>query len=227
LVTRSIPWPRILAEGIVIIVSILLALAADSWYQDRSDRLASEEYLERLAADLSADTATFHLMLDVLHRKDANLEAVARVALGSEGPDSAFFESLNATQFLGFNAPGAQRATYDDLIATGGIGLIRDQALRGRIVSYYDYAENQSRRIEERRTEYPHAVYRLDASNWRGLATDSAFERLVDQALDSIRTPGFLNLLNAERTLSAFQRETMASLADSAAALLGEVQPSR
>jgi hypothetical protein len=45
-VTRSIPWPRILAEGGAIVVSILLAFGIQAWWegaQELNERLTLVE----------------------------------------------------------------------------------------------------------------------------------------------------------------------------------------
>jgi len=34
--TRQIPWLRVFVEGVVIVGSILLALAADAWWVERT-----------------------------------------------------------------------------------------------------------------------------------------------------------------------------------------------
>lgn len=54
--TRSIPWPRIFAEGFAVVVSILLAFGIQAWWDARQDREAEREALELIHADLIADT---------------------------------------------------------------------------------------------------------------------------------------------------------------------------
>ena len=44
--TRSIPWPRILAEGVAIVVSILLAFGIQAWWEDSQDRAEGMEAAE-------------------------------------------------------------------------------------------------------------------------------------------------------------------------------------
>jgi len=182
-------------EFSVIVVSVFVALAADSWYQSWSETRGFEGYLDRLVVDLTADSMTFHRVLDGLSRKDDNLNHVGRVALGLQEVDSTFFAALEATQAFSFNTPGTQRATFDDLVATGNLRLIEDPVLRTRIAGYYTFVENQSRRIEARRTEYPQALYRLSPVRWRTPDFESQYPRMAREALDSIQTPSFLNLL--------------------------------
>lgn len=99
-------FARVIGELTIIVVGVLVALAADSWYQSRSERRELAGYLDRLAVDLEADSPTFQLVLTVLDSKDNRLDQVARVALGNEEPDSLFFRRLAGTQYMGFHTPG-------------------------------------------------------------------------------------------------------------------------
>jgi hypothetical protein len=37
LVKLGMPWPRLFAEGVVICASVIIALAADAWWDGRED----------------------------------------------------------------------------------------------------------------------------------------------------------------------------------------------
>ncbi len=44
-VRRDIDWPRLLAEGAAIVVSILLAFGIDAWWDDRQERIEERKIL--------------------------------------------------------------------------------------------------------------------------------------------------------------------------------------
>jgi hypothetical protein len=50
--TRRIPWPRVLLEGVVIVVSILLAFGIDAWWDGRANRQQTWEHLEAVRYEL-------------------------------------------------------------------------------------------------------------------------------------------------------------------------------
>jgi hypothetical protein len=50
--TRNIPWPRILAEGVIIVVSILLAFWIDAWWASRQVQASEKVVLQTLLDDL-------------------------------------------------------------------------------------------------------------------------------------------------------------------------------
>jgi hypothetical protein len=53
--TRSIPWPRILAEGVAIVVSILLAFGIQAWWEERQALSLEADLLAALAEELEAN----------------------------------------------------------------------------------------------------------------------------------------------------------------------------
>ena len=57
--TRSIPWPRIFAEGFAIVLSILLAFGIQAWWEERQDRAVEQALLTGLVEDLRQDSADY------------------------------------------------------------------------------------------------------------------------------------------------------------------------
>lgn len=51
---RNIPWPRILAEGSIIVVSILLAFWIDAWWQERVEQKEFDALVRGLQSDFTA-----------------------------------------------------------------------------------------------------------------------------------------------------------------------------
>lgn len=56
---RNIPWPRVLAEGVVIVVSILLAFGIDAWWDERQDQISEKELLAQIYAESVANRDLF------------------------------------------------------------------------------------------------------------------------------------------------------------------------
>lgn len=62
----NLPWARILAEGLAIVVSILLAFGIQAWWEEKQERSKETELLSRLHAEFTANLAriderTFYL----------------------------------------------------------------------------------------------------------------------------------------------------------------------
>lgn len=52
---RELPWLRIFAEGVAIVVSILLAFSIEAWWADRGDREEAKTLLEALREEMVAN----------------------------------------------------------------------------------------------------------------------------------------------------------------------------
>jgi len=67
----KVPWVRVFAEGLVIVASILLALAADAWWQTRQDREIERDALRLILVDLAVDTLETRRVLSIAGRHAA------------------------------------------------------------------------------------------------------------------------------------------------------------
>jgi len=153
---------RVSAEFLVIVVGILIALALDSWNQERMDRALGQEYLQRLIGDLRADVAQADQLLEGLHAKSAGLIFLAQAAgdnLQTRSDPSGVLQALPKTLMLAFNAPSGRTATYDDLMSTGRLSLITSIRIRDDVLEYYALVTNNENRLEGRMTSYPQSVY--------------------------------------------------------------------
>ncbi len=115
---RNIQWPRIFAEGTAIVLSILLAFAIDTWWEERKEVDTQRAQLQSLLGEFNE--ARHHLVLQT-----GNLESSLRGTLKIlelMGPDAtddassdfraALVESLN----IGASAP--QQGTLRDVLAS-------------------------------------------------------------------------------------------------------------
>ena len=57
---QDIPWPRIFAEGVAIVISILLAFAIDAWWQAQRDGQRERETLLALLDDFETTKSNIH-----------------------------------------------------------------------------------------------------------------------------------------------------------------------
>jgi hypothetical protein len=150
---RQIPWVRIGAEGIAIVVSILLAFGIQASWESMQDRHSERRALELIHGDLVSDTADLaaamlyadgygasaRWLTDRWDDSDVDLDSVAE-ALGRliTDPDVQ-----------------PQRAAYAGLRDTNGLRLITDDSLRAATVRYFEdiqvnWAENFGRTAARR-----------------------------------------------------------------------------
>jgi hypothetical protein len=198
-------WKYAVGELVLIIVGITIALAANSWFQERQNR--AEEILV-----LQQFRETIHEDLEMLRRRGDDLR---RFAADSQ----RLFEHLNSDQpyspsILGYFSSFGGFRTFQfrtgpfEALRSRGFALISDENLRSRLVSLYDeqYALAESNIaldiefVRDRVLPFMLANFRRDASDsW----TPNDYEK--------IRHEGFLANLCRFRS-SSLERYTLPSL---------------
>lgn len=122
-------WWAVGVELAVVILGVFIGIQVSNWNQDRLDRRQGEEFTARLIDDLREEDWRYQYLLtyneEVLTNANRAVEALeGRQALDDE---SLLVSTYRATQY---KEGLRRRSTYDELIATGTIGLIRDPTLR-------------------------------------------------------------------------------------------------
>jgi hypothetical protein len=84
---RSIPWLRVLVEGVVIVLSVLLALGADAWWQGQLEREEEDGLLRSLHAEIT-------LNLDRLTEWDSIEGRMAFSATQDKSRNATLFPNL-------------------------------------------------------------------------------------------------------------------------------------
>ena len=127
-----------LLEALLIVASVLLALAAENWREDLAEQKLEQHYLEALAEDLRNDLRNFESDQEDISRlaKDARyLLEVLRSNKTPEQPDKFLIAVEDSSRTV--EQPKISRGAYDDMVGGGQLGLVRNGNLRRRISDYY------------------------------------------------------------------------------------------
>jgi hypothetical protein len=141
---KAIPWGVLTLEFVVVVVGILGALWVDSWQEDRGDRRREARYLTRLHQDLRANRET---LVEVISRHE-NTEGNLRLALeelrARSGPRG--IEVLRATlgSATDLSVFTPEHSTYEEMVATGNLGLITNDSLRIALSRYDRWLQRNS-----------------------------------------------------------------------------------
>lgn len=187
---------RVLAEFAVIVLGVLVALGVDDWQSRRAGMIRESYILASLGEDLRADIADFEAA-----RANAQMRAAAAryilVEMGGPMPADAAIVPIGPSRPSPF-APDSlaptprdltdavQRVaavanfdftagTYEEVLSTGELALIRSDSLRRAISRYYSFAADRleaDQRIRESLFQY------LEALRVAGLALGDDGERL-------------------------------------------------
>lgn len=132
-----IPWARILAEGVVIVVSILLAFGIDAWWDGRRDRAQSEALLRALLEDFRAA----EVQLDTVESKHRRLVENGRrlIMYGENGyvpeAEHVAVDSMLGSHFLRpvYEPP---MGTVESILGSGRLDLFENQALLASLTEW-------------------------------------------------------------------------------------------
>lgn len=215
---------RFFAEFLVIVLGVLVALGVDEWRQAQSEVREESGYLERLAADFAADVENWELVLSLLGPKE---DALARIESWLATPNRSDESTLRtlagdlatAAAFSG-SVPPPRQSTYTELLSTGKLELIRDEAFRVSLIDYHFAFENFELRIASRTTGYEPLTYALVPREIRNGGDNVAREDLTFTELRAIadRALGLdlLSVVVAERNRARFLRAVFEELVEDA-----------
>jgi hypothetical protein len=130
--TGKVNWHQATAEVVLIILGILGALAVDSWWDERSEREAEIDYLVSLRSDFVSTRFSLSKEIEVEKRILAiGREIHANIATGLGQLSAAEFVK-KISDFYWFSAWEWEpvTATYDELIGSGHLEYIQNQAIR-------------------------------------------------------------------------------------------------
>jgi hypothetical protein len=224
-----LPWFRIGAESVAIVLSILLAFAIDAWWDYRQDRADEISILSELEAEYAAFSETIARRIGFYGAVVARLEWLLNEAPTLEEPpldrlDDALGAVVGAPTF------DFSSEVTDGLVATGRLAMIRSPELR-RHLSRWERVSREATDDEDvvrdylRATVVPFLASRgvpigRAFATWRegswGLERAGEAEaRTAYRAL--VRDPEF-------RTLATWRYDWALSSADDARDLLEEVE---
>lgn len=128
-VGQSLNWKPVIGQLALIVGGVLIALAVDSWWENRQERHEERAYLEQLLADLRETESRLESSIvgDV-----EMLDRVSRVldrALNGSLPDSLDLPT-------GYSQFRPLTGTATALVQSGDIQLLRNDRLRFRLIAY-------------------------------------------------------------------------------------------
>ena len=219
---REQNWFTVVIEVLIVVVGIFVGLQIDNWNEGRKDRVEERAYLERISEDMEAD---LELLTGIQHGVSRKQNALSKLVAAMDGgvQESDAAEMLAAIQFstaYGWQMPWVRRSTFEDLVSTGRLALLRDPRLRTEIQDYYTLSGERLERVETRSTGYAAHVYRLidpdefstylarfrtvESGQLEGHGDDAATIGSVTDFLKAAHEVGLDDLLNAERNYSTF-----------------------
>jgi len=169
---RKLGWPAIGIELVIVVVGVFIGMQVSNWNVEREARQRGAMFAERLKADLREEAWYYQLQIEYSRDVLANAERAVDALSGrlNDSNEALLISAYRATQY---KQKARRRATYDELVSTGTLGLIKSQTLRNTALQVYNFPtlDNvaregmQSRYREAFRMALPNDVQRALGSN--------------------------------------------------------------
>lgn len=133
---REQNWTAISIEFVLLVAGVFLGIQVGNWNQQRGLEQQAELFTARLKADLREEDWRYQFTLAYSGEVLANANR-AVAALEGQAALSDRELLVSAYRASQYKESPRRRSTYDELISTGTIGLVRDQALRDTAMRLY------------------------------------------------------------------------------------------
>ena len=147
-------WTAIGIDLAIVVVGVFIGMQVSNWNNERETKHKSAIFTERLKADLKVEAWGYEYLVE--YNKDVLANAGKTLAaLAGEKPLSDEEFVVAAYRASQYEFQDRRRATYDELVSTGSIGLIENQKLRETAIAVYsapifDQVQNDGRKSEYR-----------------------------------------------------------------------------
>ena len=140
--SEAVPLKRVTVEGLVIVVSILLAFAIDAWWEGRVARNAEVEQLIRVAQELEANTERLQRKLDtILSSIEGAEEFISWMGPKPvDIPPDVYHGQW--PKFFSIGMYSVHRDAAQDYLATGSAGNVRHVGIRDALSEWHTHADN-------------------------------------------------------------------------------------
>ena len=126
-----------LREFALIVAGVLVALAAQAWWERRAETDRADAYMRQLIADLNTTEQELQRSAGLTRHAEISAASVVRAFYA---PDRAVPDSVTRWLMgsLGYSAAGVSLGTVHALITTGDLRLIEDDSVRAEIMRLLD-----------------------------------------------------------------------------------------
>lgn len=135
--TKAQNWFAVTLDFLIVVVGVFIGIEVANWNEAREDRQEERRYYGQLLVDLRTDLET---LAEAKRRADRYDNAAQLVLdrLGGAPTRASPGRLAKAIHRAGWiYIPHASRGTYDELISTGNLGLLRNSRLKTEIARYY------------------------------------------------------------------------------------------
>lgn len=133
--TRQAQWKRFLVEGVVILVSILLAFSIDAWWDSRIEQHREREQLVSMLAEFKADLTGLDSVLTSIQGHAQNIDALIALLKAADDETVQVPGPLLGSAIT-WRTSDVSTSALDALMASGDLNLLRNTELRTNLAGF-------------------------------------------------------------------------------------------
>jgi hypothetical protein len=135
---REQNWFAVAIDFVIVVAGVFLGIQAANWNDSRKERAEERRYYAQILNDLRADQRALQDSLQRAAKFDAAAENTLRAIRSGIPPTSTPGRFAVDIHYAGWlYIPRSSRGTYDELISTGILGLLQNEAAKAAIADYY------------------------------------------------------------------------------------------
>ena len=188
-----------IGEIILVVIGILIALQINNWNQNRLDHRTETKYLKSIVKELTSNNKVNSSMVTNRLQKKINGLKLAKEFIDNEMIVTDTLEFLNNVTYGGVFSGGyhfGERSSYDELINTGNLQLIRKETIKGVIANYYSYVYVVTVRAKVHSSSFSNYTSKLRPFDSKNPYFISKSDQL--EMMESFKTDEFRNLVDLE-----------------------------
>lgn len=225
-------WTAVFIDFIIVVVGVFIGLQVNTWNEARKDARRGEDFAQRLVVDLQKDLGNRTQLAAYYDAvSDSAVRAIDLLNSAAPDPKELVVNAYRASEYV---YDPQTRATWDEIVSSGDIGLLPREAT-GHLAEYYgvDIAEQIRQEIVVSRLRLrvrSTIPYKVQAAIRAGCSdARAANSRVVGfQAGCSVDAPeadidAAANILKADPQLPGDLALQISSLVGSRANLRGDV----
>ena len=130
-------WTAIVIDFVIVVIGVFVGIQVSNWNEYVSTQRKAEHFTARLIEDIRLEAWAYEALIEYCDDLLDNAERAIDAITGDNGlSDEAFLISAYRASNFGYN--DRWRATFDELIATGEIGLINDEKVLATAIYVYN-----------------------------------------------------------------------------------------
>jgi len=139
--TNNIQWKHTAAEGVAIVVSILLAFWIDTWWEDRKEARLEVVYLLELREDFEQNKIRLQDEIAEIEETARSMSALQEQS-ALDSPSMSVSElNENFSLIINMSTFYPVNRAYANMTGSGDLKLIRSRPLQNALAEYYAAAE--------------------------------------------------------------------------------------